>query len=419
MTSSLKNLFRKAKPDENITNQAWKECTISYSDNPNVVIENEAGNVSFDEATKTLRVAIAGTNEMLDWFSNFNISQVLLDVDEKQDTCCKRDPLPESPTAATTREAPLLDDPKKIANMDNASEDQTNNDSTCAGTSTEEDEKTNATTEQKTVKAPVQNHKIKHKDVPCLPIGRWIDGPCVHEGFYESVCLMEALLYGKIDQYIREAKTIILTGHSKGGAQTIVFAFKFALKYRHILKKVKDAHIHVVTFGAPRCGGQTFCKILKRELKRCVGRRHTIFQFQNEYDPVPTIPSPFLGVKAYMHAGTEIPLQTQGTTLFGAVTAATHALSLYKESLETYFGGRKEDLHLVTNKVPKPTTTTVKKQEVKQEKQEEKVKAVVEEPQHKRQIKEPAEKPIIDVSEVEPVIKEPITERADTLFVMN
>jgi len=90
-----------------------------------------------------------------------------------------------------------------------------------------------------------------------------------HAGFLNGVLLVK-------DQILKdlEGKTVILTGHSLGGALALILGA--------FLAQARRMPHQLVTFGAPRAGSHKLARALKKVPE--------LVQYRNGNDPVPEVP---------------------------------------------------------------------------------------------------------------------------------
>lgn len=128
----------------------------------------------------------------------------------------------------------------------------------------------------------------------------WMHGDMiaeVHHGFlkqFESVDVDVVRQVRGLVALHPDAK-IFVTGHSLGGALATLCALEF--------KRLGLDPDGVFTFGAPRVGNKAFAEIYNRSLK------DVTFNFVNEGDPVPLMPTLLMG---YRDCGHEVFLRRNG-----------------------------------------------------------------------------------------------------------
>ena len=105
----------------------------------------------------------------------------------------------------------------------------------------------------------------------------------VHSGFYN--CYINDKTYLKIREHCKTLYSLVITGHSLGGAIATLCAFDLAKKYPYL--KIK-----VITFGSPRVGNKKFMEIYN-SLENI---NH--YRYETHLDPVTKIP--YFG---YYHVG--------------------------------------------------------------------------------------------------------------------
>lgn len=123
-----------------------------------------------------------------------------------------------------------------------------------------------------------------------------------HAGFLKGVRRIWPLLAGPLAQV---RGPLILTGHSKGGAEAAVCAAMMKKLLRPGLAHGK-APTMLVTFGAPRVGFPGFCKIIRG----IPGERYV-----NGIDIVPSVPPPGWLIR-FRHDRDETALQWGEDDLF-------------------------------------------------------------------------------------------------------
>ncbi len=117
------------------------------------------------------------------------------------------------------------------------------------------------------------------RDFDAIPVPRLGLG-VVHQGFADGA----AAIFSELP---RLDHTIILTGHSMGGAIAVLVA---AMRMNAVLPCAR-----LVTFGAPRTGGD--------RLRDALGRL-PVTQYRHGDDPVPAVPSYFDNMTAVTDIGT-------------------------------------------------------------------------------------------------------------------
>jgi predicted lipase len=136
----------------------------------------------------------------------------------------------------------------------------------------------------------LNNLKMGKSDFPYAPSTRGIVPQCqVHSGF---LCLYEELrkrLHIALRPFILQQSSIILTGHSMGGALATLAAMDLA-------GIAIQRRINLITYGAPRVGDAQFAEVLVQNVPY-------IRRVIEENDLVPHFPGRRLG---YVHAGPEL-----------------------------------------------------------------------------------------------------------------
>ncbi|KAK3236916.1 hypothetical protein CYMTET_52972 [Cymbomonas tetramitiformis] len=110
----------------------------------------------------------------------------------------------------------------------------------------------------------------------------------VHRGFYSgylSVC-QDILKF--IESFSKDT-TVILSGHSMGGALAVICAYDLKTRFPKL-------PIKVFTFGTPGVGNRRFKRAYNRLLREST---YTVYQ---PSDPIPKLPNQF--IKSYWHVGT-------------------------------------------------------------------------------------------------------------------
>lgn len=114
-----------------------------------------------------------------------------------------------------------------------------------------------------------------------------IAGGSVHMGFYASVDTIFKDIFSCVA--INDGKPLIVTGHSLGGAQAAIAAWRL---------KMLGIKIHsVYTFGKPRAGSRSWANAYNQ------GNEFPSYRVTNGTDPVPWMPWLMGG---YYHEGVEI-----------------------------------------------------------------------------------------------------------------
>ena len=115
------------------------------------------------------------------------------------------------------------------------------------------------------------------------------DRGTVHHGFISSL----STIHDQLDRLVDStAPLIYVTGHSKGGAEAVLFALRLVTVHA-----IPITRIRLYTFGQPRVGDAAFAAYCDRFL----GTRH--FRVINREDLVPRLPVLSMG---YRHGGTRI-----------------------------------------------------------------------------------------------------------------
>ena len=120
----------------------------------------------------------------------------------------------------------------------------------------------------------------------------------VHEGFLKAEQAVEALLDQKL-ALLPADQTVIVTGHSSGGAVGTLWV-------AHQLEKGSTRHFIIDSFGSPRAGDATFASAFDAKTKEL---NIPNFRFHYGNDIVPTQPGEYLG---YRHSGTPVHLMADG-----------------------------------------------------------------------------------------------------------
>lgn len=107
---------------------------------------------------------------------------------------------------------------------------------------------------------------------------RKIKGYGVHKGFLQYVMNAYDDIMAELDKSHYNGKSLIITGHSLGGAAAVIFAEKMT---RTVEK--------VVTFGQPRVGDKRMCE--------SNGLNDILIRVVNENDPVTLLPPSFRGYR--------------------------------------------------------------------------------------------------------------------------
>lgn len=121
------------------------------------------------------------------------------------------------------------------------------------------------------------------------------DGP-VHEGFYKGTTALYDPVLGEVRKYGGDKKPVYVTGHSLGGAMSVLFCYEALVR--------KDIEIHsLITFGQPLTMGRN----VAHKLNELLGTRYR--RFVNGRDIVTRL------VPTFWHAGTRIHLSADGLTM--------------------------------------------------------------------------------------------------------
>ena len=121
--------------------------------------------------------------------------------------------------------------------------------------------------------------------------GKGSDLPYVHQGFYEMFNMMKYELLRVVRRFLKHdavanPRRILLTGHSLGGALSILAS---AMLYAHYHSQIEEGALAIenITFGSPKVGNTEFKRIydtwMKHKDNRCTHYYHSS-------DPVPCVP---------------------------------------------------------------------------------------------------------------------------------
>jgi triacylglycerol lipase len=146
---------------------------------------------------------------------------------------------------------------------------------------------------------------------PYAPVKNW--GP-VHQGFQLVYLAMQASLEGLVSSAIGTCTDIWITGHSLGGAVSVLCAPDVAINMTKIVPRLH-------TYAGPRSGQASFDDKFDKLVKTC-------FRVVNRWDIVPQLPPV---VALYRHVGVEV--QVDGG--FTLDLKKAHSLELsYRPGLE-------------------------------------------------------------------------------------
>lgn len=120
----------------------------------------------------------------------------------------------------------------------------------------------------------------------------WLHTGKVHRGFATAYHSIAPELY----RLVRDAKRLVITGHSLGGALATLAADDLA--------ELGWPNLTVITFGSPRVGNGPFARSYNEKLES------NTLRWVNAGDPVPHIPW-VLGT--YRHVGTQVYLRPDFT----------------------------------------------------------------------------------------------------------
>jgi predicted lipase len=103
--------------------------------------------------------------------------------------------------------------------------------------------------------------------------------PCVHNGFLKQLDSVTNNIEREISEFKRNepSGSIILCGHSLGGAIATIAALKYTLKF--------EIPAYCITFGSPRAGDTRFCELFNEKIMLSI-------RIVNEDDPIPLVPLP-------------------------------------------------------------------------------------------------------------------------------
>lgn len=122
----------------------------------------------------------------------------------------------------------------------------------------------------------------------------------VEKGFYKALSFVREPLYDNIYKMMGMCSqcTLLITGHSLGGALSTLAAFELV----HQEQKIRPENIQLITFGSPRVGNDEF-----KELMQSISKSWRITHY---YDIVPHVPEEFL---KYIHISQEIWYNEENT----------------------------------------------------------------------------------------------------------
>jgi triacylglycerol lipase len=146
---------------------------------------------------------------------------------------------------------------------------------------------------------------------PYTPVKNW---GRVHQGFQLVYLAMQASLDGLVRSALGSSTEVLITGHSLGGAVSVLCAPDVAINMTKIVPKLH-------TYAGPRSGQPSFDDKFDKLVKTC-------FRVVNRWDIVPQLPPV---VALYRHVGVEVQIDG-GFTLD---LKKAHSLELsYRPGLE-------------------------------------------------------------------------------------
>ena len=123
----------------------------------------------------------------------------------------------------------------------------------------------------------ISDIKIARKDLvlknTCLK-------PLVHTGFYDQLDSVNNTIERNIKMFKESTPegSLIITGHSLGGAVATIASLKYATEF--------ELPTYCVTFGSPRVGDAIFCNLFNEKIASSI-------RIVNDDDPIPLVPLPF------------------------------------------------------------------------------------------------------------------------------
>lgn len=159
------------------------------------------------------------------------------------------------------------------------------------------------------------------------------DTPWVHKGFWTAYASVRDRVLQTLRQLLEEeSRTVVLTGHSLGGALATLCAFD-------VVNELHTRQVAVTTFGSPRVGGNAF----KRKYNHAVP---ATFRIVNASDLISETPVRTL-VDSFTDVGTTVLMDRTGNMLIDpnlleydlihrGVSAEAHSLTSYQYAMLLY-----------------------------------------------------------------------------------
>ncbi|NER93977.1 MAG: lipase family protein [Symploca sp. SIO1B1] len=160
----------------------------------------------------------------------------------------------------------------------------------------------------------------------------------VHSGFnhfFEPVVeeIGKAIFYAQKKFGTKKIKTIYITGHSLGGALSVLCAHHYMRQRADQLEYSEIPPINVYTFGSPRVGDNNFVWSFNNLL---VKTNSASFRFYRPNDPVIQLPPERMG---YKHVDIEYELpKAIGSSWFAYSTNKDHSIVLDRDRIYEKFG---------------------------------------------------------------------------------
>jgi len=93
---------------------------------------------------------------------------------------------------------------------------------------------------------------------------RWGKGT-IHRGFFRLAWRARKVMRPAINKYNDGSRTVLMTGHSQGGAVAFLAAM-LPIVFRKVSPTARDQVATVYTFGQPRAANPSFCRQAEHEL---------------------------------------------------------------------------------------------------------------------------------------------------------
>lgn len=139
---------------------------------------------------------------------------------------------------------------------------------------------------------------IDNIDIEMVCPYSWDRDVCVHAGFHQEYTSLKEFIVSSIEKTaeLYNTNNLVVTGHSSGGANSILLAYDQVTKNTGNSKVDSLNLLTLMTFGAPRMGNENFAEAMEDEEVP-----HT--RVVHWHDIAPHVPQKLVG---YRHTATEV-----------------------------------------------------------------------------------------------------------------